>query len=310
MSRRPDGWDLDELSCRALGGDRTAAVELEDVTDVVLRPEALVRAAEAWERLGDADRTEAVLRLAVAEGGAAIIDPRAALGSFLLGTGSREEAVALFEQARVALPLDDVVYQLAGEAWEAVGELEEALRWFDMGHDLLGPSGRGDFLRTGRWRLRRALGLACDNHDLQDERARALHLQPAGDATGTVRMAMVVPAADWAGWQTYWSGRTQASHDAHRTAMERCLAGLPLPREVVIVTLDLAGYLAHAEARGLDPLEARSREDYAHRLLDVGPGLVWPPGRNDTCWCGSARKYKKCCQPLGRDDITDPPLPT
>ncbi|WP_406693168.1 SEC-C metal-binding domain-containing protein [Saccharopolyspora sp. ID03-671] len=24
-------------------------------------------------------------------------------------------------------------------------------------------------------------------------------------------------------------------------------------------------------------------------------GLPWPPGRNDTCWCGSGRKYKKCC---------------
>ncbi|MFE3459325.1 SEC-C metal-binding domain-containing protein [Nocardiopsis aegyptia] len=26
------------------------------------------------------------------------------------------------------------------------------------------------------------------------------------------------------------------------------------------------------------------------------PRLVpWPPQRNETCWCGSARKYKKCC---------------
>ncbi|MGO9505871.1 MAG: SEC-C metal-binding domain-containing protein, partial [Mycobacterium sp.] len=21
----------------------------------------------------------------------------------------------------------------------------------------------------------------------------------------------------------------------------------------------------------------------------------WPPGRNQPCWCGSGRKYKKCC---------------
>ncbi len=26
----------------------------------------------------------------------------------------------------------------------------------------------------------------------------------------------------------------------------------------------------------------------------AGP-VAWPPGRNDECWCGSGRKYKKCC---------------
>ncbi len=24
--------------------------------------------------------------------------------------------------------------------------------------------------------------------------------------------------------------------------------------------------------------------------------VVWPPGRNDACWCGSGRKYKRCCE--------------
>ena len=23
--------------------------------------------------------------------------------------------------------------------------------------------------------------------------------------------------------------------------------------------------------------------------------IPWPPGRNEPCWCGSGRKYKKCC---------------
>ncbi len=25
----------------------------------------------------------------------------------------------------------------------------------------------------------------------------------------------------------------------------------------------------------------------------------WPPTRTDACWCGSGRKYKKCCRPHG-----------
>ncbi|WP_328794183.1 SEC-C metal-binding domain-containing protein [Herbidospora solisilvae] len=28
---------------------------------------------------------------------------------------------------------------------------------------------------------------------------------------------------------------------------------------------------------------------------DPDGDVAWPPGRNDSCWCGSDRKYKKCC---------------
>ncbi|WP_066362114.1 SEC-C domain-containing protein [Herbidospora mongoliensis] len=28
---------------------------------------------------------------------------------------------------------------------------------------------------------------------------------------------------------------------------------------------------------------------------DPDDDIAWPPGRNDSCWCGSDRKYKKCC---------------
>ncbi|MHA6802773.1 SEC-C metal-binding domain-containing protein [Salinifilum ghardaiensis] len=28
---------------------------------------------------------------------------------------------------------------------------------------------------------------------------------------------------------------------------------------------------------------------------EAGRGLAWPPERNAACWCGSQRKYKKCC---------------
>ncbi|TDC33207.1 hypothetical protein E1261_06745 [Kribbella albertanoniae] len=28
---------------------------------------------------------------------------------------------------------------------------------------------------------------------------------------------------------------------------------------------------------------------------DDGTGIAWPPGRNQSCWCGSEAKYKRCC---------------
>jgi uncharacterized protein YecA (UPF0149 family) len=47
-----------------------------------------------------------------------------------------------------------------------------------------------------------------------------------------------------------------------------------------------------------DPAQLRAR--YAADLCSETSGVIaWPPGRNEPCWCGSGRKYKKCCAALG-----------
>ena len=33
-------------------------------------------------------------------------------------------------------------------------------------------------------------------------------------------------------------------------------------------------------------------------VSEAGAGRAWPPGRNEPCWCGSERKYKRCCGAL------------
>jgi SEC-C motif len=54
----------------------------------------------------------------------------------------------------------------------------------------------------------------------------------------------------------------------------------------------LAAYLA---ASGGDPAEEDDRLAYADEAAEQGLTMMWPPGRNEPCWCGSDRKYKKCC---------------
>lgn len=57
-----------------------------------------------------------------------------------------------------------------------------------------------------------------------------------------------------------------------------------------------AGFAAWCAERGEEPGRA-SRANYAAelaRLHDPSP-ISWPAGRNEPCWCGSRRKYKKCC---------------
>lgn len=65
---------------------------------------------------------------------------------------------------------------------------------------------------------------------------------------------------------------------------------------VTAMTVD--GLVAHAAESGHDPGTGEARSSYAATLLEQGHAVVWPPGRNDRCWCGSDRKYKKCCGPV------------
>ena len=46
-----------------------------------------------------------------------------------------------------------------------------------------------------------------------------------------------------------------------------------------------------------DPATASARAGYAaERARIATPELIaWPPARNAPCWCGTGRKYKKCC---------------
>jgi len=67
---------------------------------------------------------------------------------------------------------------------------------------------------------------------------------------------------------------------------------------LVIVTIDLDGYAAWCEEQGYEPADRRSRGSHVEHAREQGSGRSWPPGRNEACWCGSERKYKRCCGAL------------
>jgi uncharacterized protein YecA (UPF0149 family) len=56
-------------------------------------------------------------------------------------------------------------------------------------------------------------------------------------------------------------------------------------------------FTAWCAERDQQPDSAEARAEYAaHLAASADPDLIaWPPGRNQPCWCGSGRKYKKCC---------------
>jgi tetratricopeptide (TPR) repeat protein len=86
-------------------------------------------------------------------------------------------------------------------------------------------------------------------------------------------------------------------HAAHLRQVERSLRelsdeGAP---HLAVGRATVAGLQAHAEAEGGSPDTAATRSAYAAELARRGQATTWPPPRNGPCWCGSGRKYKKCC---------------
>jgi len=71
----------------------------------------------------------------------------------------------------------------------------------------------------------------------------------------------------------------------------------------VVVTIDIERYAAWCEAKGHDPADRRSRGSFVTTEREAGAGRSWPPGRNEPCWCGSERKYKRCCGGLATRDL-------
>ncbi len=72
---------------------------------------------------------------------------------------------------------------------------------------------------------------------------------------------------------------------------------------LMVVTIDPERYAAWCEDEGYDPADRRSRGTFIELERDAGPGRGWPPGRNEPCWCGSERKYKRCCGALATEAV-------
>ncbi len=97
-------------------------------------------------------------------------------------------------------------------------------------------------------------------------------------------------------WPTVGGG-LGTSHTEHAHDVERTLRGLSESGEprVAVVHGTATDYAAFAEADGRPPEADATVDAYAAHLAATGNTQQWPPARNGPCWCGSDRKYKKCC---------------
>lgn len=66
---------------------------------------------------------------------------------------------------------------------------------------------------------------------------------------------------------------------------------------VVLAATPMPDYEAYATAEERDPSDPATRTAFAAERVEhySAATIPWPPPRNGPCWCGSGRKYKKCC---------------
>jgi tetratricopeptide (TPR) repeat protein len=293
-------------------------------------PECYADLAQAFDRRGQHDHAIASLERAIKHGWSGRPDPRSDIAEFHLRAGRRDEAASIWAELRAMDPEDVWLYNAAGLSYNEVGDHELAIEWLGEGIELAIRTEDPEGIVPQLSGVRRG-SLAALGRDLDDLERRAdefiaqgrerssgprswTELSRAADdwlaapevddaersGAGEVAVAMAwFPAGEYenaiARWDSVaedWAGVPHPDYcqrmDGHIKWMR---ANGVYVRALAPIAVD--DFVAWCEERAEDPEHARAH--YAAERYRRGEAIGWPPGRNHACWCGSGRKYKKCC---------------
>ncbi len=318
---------LDEArSCLDQQARKAASADL-------LLPECYADLAQAFDRAGDHDAAVASMVCAIDHGWSGRPDPRSDIAEFHLRAGRGEEAARIWADLKLKDPDDVWLYNAAGLSYSEVGDHELAVEWLGEGIELAirtgDPEGIVPQLSDVRRRSRAALGhcrddleqraeaFAAEWRDRPGDRYSSSQLSRVADdrlavpevgqasrgGAGEVAVAMSwFPAGEYERaierWQSLAEDWAGVPHPEYCRRMEGHIKwmrahGIDVRALAPIVVND---FVVWCEAKGNDPEEARAQ--YAADRCRLGEAVDWPPGRNEPCWCGSGRKYKRCCGPV------------
>lgn len=285
-------------------------------------------AGNAWVYAGELDEAERCYRQAAAEEHEpGMPDPRVFYATFLLDHGGDEaRGHELLSEVWKARGTEPLTYHYVAETLEHQELFEQALTWantglsrgypqpFDPDADEVMANADLDMLLSARLRVRQALEQPADTLDELSREVRAMYQKalraperrdPAPVRTGAV--VLYWPEAEFHEVVRRWPDSVLAaeagSHVEHRREVERSLRRAAEGHTPSVVQGKIAGFEEFCRESALNGSSRSSRDEYAAQLQELGHGISWPPGRNDRCWCGSQRKYKKCCGAPGFADI-------
>lgn len=316
----PAEWIREANACEA---------DLDEYPDE--RVEIWCDAANAWFHAGKPDEAERCYRQAAAEGRElGFPDPQAYYASFLLEHRDAARGNELLAEIWRGRPTEPGTYHYVAETLETIEDYQRSLTWANAGlsrcypqpftpgvRDIVDDQDL-DMLLSTRFRVRQALDQPEDTLDELSRRVRTAYRESLDAETQhnpepTRTAVLYWPRAEfdevlrrWPDTDTSTGARAGAgadvetgagadAHTEHRREVERALRDSADGNTPVMTRGDVAGFVEFCTEDGRDPSLASNGADYAAWLAELGHGTDWPPGRNDLCWCGSQRKYKKCC---------------
>ena len=294
-------------------------------------PECYGDLAQSFNRSGRYDDAIAAQERAIELGWGGRPDPRSDVAEFHLRAGRGAEAAEIWAELKQGDRDDVWLYNAAGLSYSEIGEHELAVQWLTDGLELAlrtdDPEGIAAQLSDVRRRSLEAVGLQADELDRrvdefllrrrerEHERDSFLDLRQALDDSLPPddlprlpgrREAEPTPVAlawfphgeyekaidRWEDLAEDWGSVSHADYcrrmDGHIKWMRS--HGVQV-RAIAPIVLDQ--YIPWCEEHSQNSQDARAH--YAADRLAAGEVIPWPPSRNDPCWCGTGRKYKKCC---------------
>ncbi len=324
--------------------DRASAI-LEELAELpetggLYMPECYADLARSFDHRGRHDDAITAMERAIEHGWNGRPDGRSDIAEFHLRAGRVEQAAEIWAQLKAKDPDDVWLYNAAGLSYSEVGSHELAVAWLGEGIELAmrtdDPEGIVAQLSDARRHSLAALGREHDELERRvdpfleqwrgDERMRSRRFSlfdaideatpptdaplPRGHRSGEIPLALAwFPSGEyeraierWRDLAEEWAGVPHANYcirlDGHAKWMHA--HGVHV-RAVAPIHVD--DYIAWCEQNDEDPEDARAK--YAAHRLAEDQAIRWPPGRNEPCWCGSQRKYKKCCGPAPAGPMHD-----
>jgi tetratricopeptide (TPR) repeat protein len=282
--------------------------------------------AYAYEKLGRFDEAADSMRQAVNAGWEGELDDhpsaQALIADLLLRAGRDQEADEAWAQAEREDPRNPCVHSAASGAYTRVGLYRKALPWQTKGLELALAAGEEEgeltwYLTGERGQTMDALGLPPDELQLraeelierqeQQDREHEQEFLRRWNEPRTIAPQQAYIGVAWfppdqypralQTWPSFAEDYQHGPYASYCARLELLLRDLKSQavKRLALTPITIDDYLAWCAEHNRDPEESETRASYATELIGRDIAHPWPPQRNEPCWCGSERKYKKCC---------------